>query len=316
MARAIETIDLSEELWYEETINGVTTTVKYWPIRKDSDGVLLLRAEALTGRRINPTNVANYIDSEMDTWLNNADGGYLSYFDAPMQACVIPTQIKVKPYDSTDVTEIARQAFLLSESEVIAAGGAEGDSILSALRTHRDNTTNDNTARIAYDSAGRAFNWWLRSAGSAEQMRYVGINGYVSSSNASYAGHCPRPAFKVQNGTMVSDLGEDTIYILPDATHLYRELKYVVVCGGTDARPKKAKVEVEITNATESKIYLSNNAGDAAPAWVECQNGIAVDLPNEAKETDSWQLGVKIYAKSGGRAVCGEPAVIVEVDSE
>lgn len=314
MARAIETIDLSEELWYEETINGVTTTTKYWPIRKDSDGVVLLRAEALAARRINPTNVAAYIDSEMDTWLNNADDGYLSYFDAKMQACIIPTQIKVKPYDSTDVTEIARQAFLFSESEVIAAGGAEGDSILSVLKTHRDNTTDDYTARIAYNSAGSVAFWWLRSAGSAEQMRFVSYNGSVISVNASYAGYCPRPAFKVQNGTMVSDLGEDTIYILPDATRLYRELEYVVVCGETDARPKKAKVEVEITNATETKIYLSNNAGDAAPAWAECQNGVAIETPNKTKETDKWQLGVKIYAKSGGRAVCGEPAVIVEVD--
>lgn len=316
MARAIETIDLSEELWYEETVNGVTTTVKYWPIRKDSDGVVLLRADALAGRRINPTNVAAYTNSEMDTWLNNTDDGYISYFDAPMQACIIPTQIKVKPYDSTDVTEIARQAFLLSESEVIAAGGAEGDSILSALKTHRDNTTNDNTARIAYNSAGSAVYWWLRSASSTEQMRRVDTSGGLGGGNASGAWLCPRPAFKVQNGTMVSDLGEDTIYILPDATHLYRELEYVVVCGETDARPKRAKVEVEITNATESQIYVSNNAGDANPAWVECQNGVAVDLPNETKETDSWQLGVKIYAKSGGRAVCGEPAVIVEVDGE
>ena len=315
MARAIETIDLSEELWYEETVNGVATTTKYWPIRKDSDGVVLLRAEALAGRRINPTNVAAYIDSEMDTWLNNTDDGYLSYFDAPMQACIIPTQIKVKPYDSTDVTEVARQAFLLSESEVIAAGGAEGDSILSTLRTHRDNTTNDNTARIAYNSAGSAVIWWLRSAGSAEQMRFVYFGGNVSSNNASNT-ICPRPAFKVRNGTMVSDSEEDTIYLLPDATHLYRELEYVVVCGETDTRPKKAKVEVEITNATESKAYLSNNAGDTNPAWVECQNGVAAELPNETKETDKWQLGVKIYAKSGGRAVCGEPAVIVEVDGE
>lgn len=316
MARAIETIDLSEELWYEETVNGVTTTTKYWPIRKDTDGVVLLRAEALAGRRINPTNVAAYIDSEMDTWLNNADDGYLSYFDAPMQACIIPTQIKVKPYDSTDVTEIARQSFLLSESEVIAAGGAEGDSVLAAIRLHRDNTTNDSTARIAYNSAGTAVYWWLRSAVSSEQMRCVSAGGYVGSGVASSSGNCPRPAFKVANATMVSDLGEDTIYILPDATHLYRELEYVVVCGETDARPKKAKVEVEITNATESQIYLSNNAGDANPVWVECQNGVAVDLSNEIKETDKWQLGVKVYAKSGGRAVCGEPAVIVEVDGE
>lgn len=114
---------------------------------------------------------------------------------------------------------------------------------------------------------------------------------------------------------MVSDATEDTIYILPDETHLYRELQYAVVCGTMAARPKRAKVEVEITNAAESKIYVSNNAGDAEPVWVECTVGTAVELTSEIKTTDEWQLGVKVYAKSEGRATCGEPAVIVEADT-
>ena len=314
MARAIETIELTEVLHYEETIGGVTTTVAYWPLRKDADGVLLLRVPALAGRRINPANVANYIDSEMDAWLENDDTGYTSYFDEKMRACIIPTTIKVKPYDSDAVTEIARRAFLLSESEVSAAGGVEGDGLLSVLKAHTGAAT-DNAARIAYNSAGSAVYWWLRSAGSAEQMRFVYTDGLVVSGVASNTGYCPRPAFKVRNGTMVSDATEDTIYILPDETHLYRELQYAVVCGTMAARPKRAKVEVEITNATESKIYVSNNAGDAEPVWVECTAGAAVELTNEIKTTDEWQLGVKIYAKSEGRATCGEPAVIVEVDA-
>ena len=314
MARAIETIDLAEVLHYEETVGGVTSTVAYWPLRKDADGVLLLRAPALAGRRINPTNVANYIDSEMDKWLENDDTGYTSYFDAKMRACIIPTTIKVKSYDSDAVTEITRRAFLLSESEASANGGVEGDSILSVLKAHTG-AASDNAARIAYNSAGSAVYWWLRSAGSAERLRYVDSYGNVSSYYASYTGYCPRPAFKVRNGTMVSDATEDTIYILPDETRLYRELQYAVVCGTMAARPKRAKVHVEITNAMESKIYVSNNAGDAEPVWVECTVGAAVELTNEAKTTDEWQLGVKIYAKSEGRATCGEPAVIVEVDA-
>lgn len=313
MARAIEAIELTEVLHYEETIGGVTSTAAYWPIRKDSDGVVLLRAQALASRRVNPTNVSNYISSEMDAWLENDESGYTSYFDAKMRACIIPTTIKVKPYDSDVVTEIARRAFLLSEGEVSAAGGVDGDSILSALKAHVG-TTSDSAARITHNSAGSAVGWWLRSAGTAEQMRYVGANGYVGSYGAS-SGACPRPAFKVRNGTMVSDAAEDTVYILPDETHLYRELQYAVVCGTMTARPKRAKVEAEITNAAESKIYVSNNAGDAAPAWVECTTGAAVELTNKTKTTDKWKLGVKIYAKSEGRATCGEPAVIVEVDT-
>ena len=113
---------------------------------------------------------------------------------------------------------------------------------------------------------------------------------------------------------MVSDETEDTIYILPDPTHLYRELEFVAYLGEAENRPKKAKVQVEIANATESRIKISNNAKDTNPVWVACANGGVVELTNTVKETENWELGVKIYAKSGGRATVGEPALIVEVE--
>lgn len=113
---------------------------------------------------------------------------------------------------------------------------------------------------------------------------------------------------------MVSDETEDTIYILPDPTHLYRELEFVAYLGEAENRPKKAKVQVEIANATESSIKISNNAKDANPVWVECANGGVAELANTVKETANWELGVKIYTKSGGRATVGEPALIVEVE--
>ena len=190
----------------------------------------------------------------------------------------------------------------------------EGTSCLPALKAHRD-TTNDNTARIGYNSAGTAVYCWLRSAASATQERYVHTNGGLISSIASNGNFCWRPAFKIANGTMVSDETEDTIYILPDATKLYRELQFVAYVGTSADRPKKARVEVDITNATESQIWVSNNAKDESPAWVACTNGVAVELPNTTKTTDNWELGVKVYAKSGGKAVCGEPVVMVEVDA-
>lgn len=142
----------------------------------------------------------------------------------------------------------------------------------------------------------------------------MGTIGYLYSIHAATAWICPRPAFKVRNGTMVSDETEDTIYILPDPAHLYRELEFVAYLGEAENRPKKAKVQVEITNATESSIKISNNAKDANPVWVECANGGAAELANTVKETTNWELGVKIYAKSGGHATVGEPALIVEVE--
>lgn len=312
MARKIETISLDEVLCYDETVGGVTTTVRYLPLRKDADGVVLLRDEVLDGRRINATNDATYIGSEMDTWLNDAAAGYLSRFDAKMRAAIIPTAIKVKPPDADAVQEIARSVYLLSESEVGSGTVAEGDSMLDALKAHKG-VTDANKARIALNSAGSASYWWLRSASSASQARFVSFYGNVYSSNVS-SSCCPRPAFKVANATMVSDGTEDTIYILPDAGRLYREMQFTAYCGQTDKRPKKARVQVDITNATTYDMYVSNNAKDANPTWVACAPDQVVVLGNTTKETDKWEIGVKVYAQSGGRATCSEPVVIVETE--
>lgn len=312
MARPISEIELTEVLHYEETINGTTQTVAYWPIRKDADGVVLLRKNVLDEqRKMNATNEATYIDSLMDTWLNDANAGYLSYFDEKMRACIIPSSIKIKPYNSDVVTEIARQVYLLSE-DAVTTGGVEGESILPMLKVHSGKET-DSDARKAYNSAGIASSWWLRSAVSTKQFHRILSNGDVSSSDA-ILGSSPRPAFKVVNNTLVSDASAGTIYILPDASKPYRELSFTAFLGGATNRPKRAKVQVSFTGATAQTIQISNNAKDANPAWVACEPDQVVELPNAEKTTELWELGVKVYAKSEGRATCGEPVAIVEVE--
>ena len=313
MARPISEIELTEVLHYTETINGKTQTVTYWPIRKDADGVVLLRKNVLDEQRqMNAANDATYIDSLIDTWLNDETAGYLSYFDEKMRACIIPSTIKIKPYNSDTVTEIARRAYLLSESEV-TSGGVEGDSILPMLKAHSGKET-DNDARKAYNSAGIASFWWLRSALSAEQFHYVFTGGNVFSSNASTR-YGVRPVFKVANATLVSDASADAIYILPDASKPYRELSFTAFLGGVAKRPKRAKVQVSFTGTTAQTIQISNNAKDANPAWVTCEPDQVVELPNAEKTTELWELGVKISARGeGSRVTCGEPVAIMEED--
>ena len=312
MARPISEIELNEVLHYEETINGVTQTVAYWPIRKDADGVVLLRQNVLDEqRKMNATAEATYIDSLMDVWLNDASGGYLSYFDEKMRACIIPSSIKIKPYNSDVVTEIARQVYLLSESEV-TTGGVEGESILPMLKVH-SGQTNDNNARKAYTGSGKEEYWWLRSAGSSSTFFYVRNNGTVYTFAANST-NTARPVFKVANATLVSDKTADTIYILPDASKPYRELSFTAFLGSTEKRPKRAKVQVSFAGATAQTIQISNNAKDANPVWVPCNVDEVVELPNAQKTTDLWELGVKIYAKGEGKVTCGEPVAIVETE--
>ena len=310
MARPISEIELTEVLHYTETIDGKAQTVAYWPIRKDADGVVLLRQNVLDKpRKMNSTNDATYIDSLMDTWLNDAGAGYLSYFDEKIRACIIPSSIKIKPYNSDVVTEIARQVYLLGESEV-TNGGLEGESILPMLKVHSGQTS-DNDARKAYNLTGSASSWWLRSAASTKQFHRILSNGDVSSSDAILDAPA-RPVFKVANATLVSDKTADTIYILPDDSKPYRELSFTAFLGSTAKRPKRAKVQVSFIGASAQTIQISNNAKDANPAWVTCEPDQVVELPNAEKTTESWELGVKIYAKGEGRVTCGEPVAIVE----
>ena len=310
MARPISEIDLNEVLHYTETINGTTQTVAYWPIRKDADGVVLLRQNVLDEqRKMNATAEATYIDSLMDVWLNNASGGYLSYFDEKMRACIILSSIKIKPYNSDTVTEIARQVYLLSESEV-TTGGVEGESILPMLKVH-SGQTNDNNARKAYTGSGKEEYWWLRSAGSSSAFFYVRNNGTVYTFAANGT-NTARPVFKVANATLVSDKTAGTIYILPDASKPYRELSFTAFLGGATKRPKQAKVQVSFTGTTAQAIQISNNAKDANPVWVPCNVDEVVELPNASKETALWELGVKISAQGEGRVTCGEPVAIIE----
>lgn len=308
MARPISEIELTEVLHYTETINGVAQTIAYWPIRKDADGVVLLRENVLDEqRKMNATAEATYIDSLIDTWLNDETAGYLSYFDSKMRACIIPSTIKIKPYNSDVVTEIARMAYLLSQSEV-STGGVEGDSILPMLKVHSGKETND--ARIAYSEFGVAGAWSLRTAASNTNFWYIYTDGRLYSGNATIS-RSVRPVFKVANNTLVSDKTSDTIYILPDASKPYRELSFTAFLGSTAQRPKRAKVQVSLAGATAQTIQISNNAKDANPAWVTCNVDEVVELPNAEKTTELWELGVKIYAKGEGKVTCGEPVAIV-----
>lgn len=312
MARPISEIDLTEVLHYTETINGVTQTIAYWPIRKDADGVVLLRQHVLDEqRKMNATNEATYIDSLMDAWLNDETSGYLSYFGEKMRACIIQSSIKIKPYNSDTVTEIARMAYLLSESEV-TTGGVEGESILPMLKVHSGQTS-DNDARKAYNANGSAVAWWLRDAANSNQFRYIYSFGDIGTYNADGA-ISVRPVFKVANNTLVSDKTEDTIYILPDASKPYRELSFTAFLGSTAKRPKRAKVQVSLAGATAQTIQISNNAKDANPVWVPCNVDEVVELPNAEKTTALWELGVKISAQGEGKVTCGEPVAIVETE--
>lgn len=312
MSRTIADLTPGQILYLNETVSDVLSIVPYIYLGQDESGnCLILRQYAAISKRMHSSNVAVYDGCEADLWLEDEDTGYLSRFDAATRAALVSTQIKCNDPSLGDIATIARRCFLLSYTNLgYATTPDEGMSFLPALMTAAG-TTNANTARITYSEAKTAVSAWLRSAVSETQFRSVGTDGSAISYNATITGHWLRPALSVAPATIVSDETEDTIYLLPDPDKLYREVGATIYMGESADRPAKAKLLIDLTNLTDVELYVSNNAKDAAPVWVAAQNGAVVDLPNTAKETENWQLGVKVYGRSGGRGVIGEPALIV-----
>lgn len=312
MSRTIAELTPGQILHLNETVSDVLSIVPYIYLGQDESGnCLILRQYAAVKKRMHSSNVAVYDGCEADVWLEDEDAGYLSRFDAATRAALVSTQIKYNDPSLGDVATIARRCFLLSYTNMdYATTPDEGMSFLSALMTAAGTTT-ANTARITYNEVQTAVNAWMRSAGSDTQFRDVLTSGFAGSSNASSIGLWLRPALSVAPATIVSDKTEDTIYLLPDPGKLYREVGATIYIGESADRPAKAKLIIDLTNLTDVELYVSNNAKDAAPVWVAAQNGAVVDLPNTAKETGNWQLGVKVYGRSGGKGIIAEPALIV-----
>lgn len=314
MSRTIAELTEGEKVYLDETVDGELSHVPYIYLGQDESGnCIILREVAAIAKRMHSSNVAVYDGCEADLWLEDEEAGYLSRFDAATRAALVSTQIKCNSIATGEIGVIARRCFLLSYTELgYATAPDEGASYLAALQTATGKTGNN--ARIAYNSAAAAVYWWLRSEYSGTQFRCVLTSGYADSGNATNTGYWMRPALSVAPATIVSDGTEDTIYLLPDSAKTYREVDAVVYVGSSDKRPKRAKVLVKAANCTDLQLWVSNNAKDDNPTWVSVANGGTAELSNTAKITDAWELGVKIYATSGGRAEIGEPVVIVEME--
>lgn len=283
----------------------------------NSGNARLLRHYAVTAKRMHSSNVAHYDGCEADLWMENEQTGFLSRFDAATINALEPTTICMSDYTlneagTVEYPEITRRCMALSYKE-LGYGGSETDkSFLAALQTYY-NTTNANTARIGRSSDETAVFWWMRSGYSASQFRYVHAGGHAGNGYAANDGSWQRPAISVAPATIVSDEGADSIFLLPEGRRTYWEINATALLGSSAQRPKKAKLMIAETSITEAEYQVSNNAKDTAPVWVNCQNGGVCELANTDKETDAYELGVKIHAKSGVHTGhVGEPVLIVE----
>ena len=314
MSRTIAELTAGQTVYLDETVNGTVEHVPYFYLGQDESGnCIILRQYAAVQKRMHSTNEAVYDGCEADIWLENEETGFLSRFDTATKMALVSTQIKCNNIATGEIAILARRCFLLSYTEEgYATTPDEGPSYLAALQTATGLT--GNSAHITYNQALTTVVAWLRSAASVSQFRCVNAYGYAFSSIASDSSRWLRPALSVAPATIVSSETEDTIYLLPDAEKTYREIDATILLGSSILRPKQAKIALEATNCTMLQLEISNNARDANPVWVSIENGGIAELTNQAKESENWELGVRVYAQSGGKAVVSEPVVIIATD--
>ena len=298
MSRTLSQLDLGTSVYLEE--NG--TPKEYILLKKDVDGCILLRAQALVARRINPTNVSNYEGSEMDNWLVNEETGYMSLFNTATKNAIISRSRPTFDFGDSECRWISRRAFLLTQGEMFnsTASAVEPLTTLAPVLS----LWNPTLGRICHNESDQAVGWWLSSPYSAASVCCVSGGG---TSGSGFAGYWARPALNVASATIVSDEGADRIYLMPDQS--YREVSFSGKALEVAERPIKAVVEYEATNLYDVVVEVCNNYGDASPVWVSCTSGVEVELTNTVKQTTDWQVGVRCYGKSQGYGYFEEPIV-------
>ena len=213
MARTIKQLDVGTSVYIEEA--GVPK--EYVLLKKDDEGCIVLRANAIKRQRMNADNVAKYQGSEMDDYLCDEDTGFLSLFDDQTSAAIIARGRPTYEEGDDECHYISRRAFLLTFGELCAESSTPTEPVsplVAALMIWKG-TNNPYTAREATDDEGHPVYWWLSSPYSATSFCHVSSIGASYGYNASNANGWARPALNVSAETIVSDEGADKIFLLP-----------------------------------------------------------------------------------------------------
>lgn len=321
MSRKLGDLTAGIKLYLDETVSGVTTHVPFIYLGVGGNGNgLLLRHYVVAAKRMHSSHVAHYDGCEMDVFLENETTGYLSRFDENTIATFVPHEVSHSDYTLTDdgtvsYPVISRRCFLPTYKMLGYGGGEAGNSYLSALYTYY-NTSTANTARIGRTTNETAVVYWMSSASSASQFRFVNTVGTAGNNNASDTSYYYRPALSVSLDTPVSDEGADEIFLLPEGRRTYWFIDAVTPVGKSVDRPAKAKLLVAEHNIQSVAYTVSNNAGDTTPVWTPITNGGVATLTNTMKETENYELAVRVEAQASTHdGYVGEPVLIVETEA-
>ncbi|WP_020073698.1 DUF6273 domain-containing protein [Faecalispora sporosphaeroides] len=185
------------------------------------DGIWFLRESIYETRQWHSSNVNNYANSTIKTYLN---GTFLALFDSAIQNAIKQVKIPYRPGSGTSSTVnsgssgLSCKIFLLSgyemgwtsrDSQYFPAEGAK----LSYFDSGTGTTANNK--RIAYLSGSVTY-WWLRSpfTYNSSFVRFVNSYGDCGDCNCSFSGGV-RPALVLDfKSNVLSTPDTDGVFIL------------------------------------------------------------------------------------------------------
>ena len=179
------------------------------------DGVWLLTKDCYEAKRWHSSNVNDYANSEVHSYLNST---FLNLFDADIRAQI--KQVKL-PYRAgsgygktvtSGASGLSTKIFLLSSTEVNLVHGYEPTNEGACLSYFSGTVQNGADTKRVANYNGSAVDWWLRSPycnsgyGAAYAL-YVDSNGHWSYNSCSYTGWYLRPALVLPSNLLTSDDG-------------------------------------------------------------------------------------------------------------
>ena len=179
------------------------------------DGVWLLMKDCYEAKRWHSSNVNDYANSEVHSYLNST---FLNLFDADIRAQI--KQVKL-PYRAgsgygktvtSGASGLSTKIFLLSSTEVNLVHGYEPTNEGACLSYFSGTVQNGADTKRVANYNGSAVNWWLRSpycSSGSGATHALGVlsNGYWGHSGCSSTGWYLRPALVLPSNLLTSDDG-------------------------------------------------------------------------------------------------------------
>ena len=240
------------------------------------DGVWLLMKDCYEAKRWHSSNVNDYANSEVHSYLNSA---FLNLFDADIRAQI--KQVKL-PYRAgsgygkivtSGASGLSTKIFLLSSTEVNLVHGYEPTNEGACLSYFSGTVQNGADTKRVANYNGSAVDWWLRSpycnsSNGATIALLVYSNGSWSYNDCSNAGWYLRPALVLPSNLLTSDDGTVNTNTAPTTP-------------GSITVPEGAEggknIEVTWTASTDAEKnlegYIVERSTDGGNTWTQVFKG-------------------------------------------